>query len=302
MKTTLTINEITAEWLVSLDIVELTRRSYSYKLTLWFKYLIFNKIDVRSPKRRHVISYKQILETQGKSELTVDGYITVVKLFYKFIEERGYYENIAAGIRSSHLAYEHRKGCLTPIEATSLLSSIDVENAKGVRDKMIIALMLIYGLRACEVSRINVGDISRDGNSFMLRLMRKGRREKREAIAVSNELFNLYEKLAKWCDPGVPLFKAVSSKNKGGGITSATIGRMVKQRCRHIGVDRKEITGHSLRHTCASMLIERGVAVEDVRDVLGHSSTSTTRLYIRAAQKAKILRHNPSLILDSELL
>lgn len=302
MKTTLTINEIIAEWLVSLDIVELTRRSYRYKLTLWFKYLTFNKIDVRSPKRRHVISYKQILETQGKSELTVDGYITVVKLFYKFIEERGYYENIAAGIRSSHLAYEHRKGCLTPIEATSLLSSIDVENAKGVRDKMIIALMLIYGLRACEVSRINVGDISRDGNSFMLRLMRKGRREKREAIAVSNELFNLYEKLAKWCDPGVPLFKAVSSKNKGGGITSATIGRMVKQRCRHIGVDRIEITGHSLRHTCASMLIERGVAVEDVRDVLGHSSTSTTRLYIRAAQKAKILRHNPSLILDSELL
>lgn len=302
MKTTLKISEITTEWLASLDIVELTRRSYRYKLTLWFRYLTLEKVDTRAPRRKNVIEYKRYLERSNKSELTVDGYVTVVKLFYKYLEERSYYENIAAGVRSSHLAYEHRKESLTAIEAAALLSSIETDTPRGARDKMIIALMLIYGLRACEVGRIDVGEFTRDENGICyLKLMRKGRREKRETIAVSGELYTLYTKLAHGAAIATPLFKAAAGENKGGRITSATVGRIAKARLRAIGIDRPQITGHSLRHTCASLLIERGVAVEDVRDVLGHSSTTTTRLYIQAAQKAKILRNNPSLMLDREL-
>lgn len=303
MRTTLKISEIITEWLASLDIVELTRRSYNYKLMLWFRYLARQKVDTRAPKRRNVIEYKRELEHSNKSELTVDGYVTVVKLFYKYLEEQNYYENIAAGVRSSHLAYEHRKESLTAIEAAALLASIETDTPRGARDKMIVALMLIYGLRACEVGRIDVGEFTRDENGVCyLKLRRKGRREKRETIAVSGEIYTLAKELSQGQKQGTPIFKATSGGNKGDRITSTTVGRIAKHRLRAVGIDRPQITGHSLRHTCASLLIERGVAVEDVRDVLGHSSTTTTRLYIQAAQKAKILRNNPSLMLDSELL
>jgi site-specific recombinase XerD len=65
-------------------------------------------------------------------------------------------------------------------------------------------------------------------------------------------------------------------------------------RLRIIGINDPKITAHSLRHTCGSLLVEMGTDIEIIKDLLGHSDSSTTRIYVDMAQKRRLLRENPS--------
>lgn len=59
------------------------------------------------------------------------------------------------------------------------------------------------------------------------------------------------------------------------------------------GIDDPKITAHSLRHTCGSLLVEMGLDVEMIKDLLGHSNTATTRIYIEQAQRRRLIEENP---------
>ena len=304
MKTTMSINQIIDQWLENTDIVEISRYYYKQKILQWFHFLSARKKDPRSPSRKDVIEYKQYLETSGYSELTVGSYITVVKLFYRYLEENKYYENIAAGIRSLGRYKGHRKRALDENTAHKLLESIDSRTEIGMRDRLMISLMLFYGLRTCEVERLDIADFTVAGELNLMRIQRKGRREKKEQIAVSRHIVEMMEEYISCRDfqPQDPLFIVHSSFYHGRRLCRKTISSIVKRRLRAIGVYSRDITAHSLRHTCASMLIASGVALADVQDILGHSDIATTRIYTVEAQREKLLQNNPSLLIEDKLL
>lgn len=77
-------------------------------------------------------------------------------------------------------------------------------------------------------------------------------------------------------------------------LAKVTISAIVKQRLRDIGIDRPDITAHSLRHTCRSLLVESGMDVETIKDMLGHTDTQTTRIYVGMAQRRRLLENSPS--------
>lgn len=304
MKTTLTINQVIEQWLINTDIVSITRYYYQRKILLWFQYLSANNRDPRSPVRKDVIDYKQYLESKQYSELTVNGYITIVKLFYRYMEECRYSDNIAAGIRSSRRYKGHRKGILSEVSAMELINSVATNTEVGMRDRLMISLMLFYGLRTCEVERLDVDDFTESFDRYLMRIQRKGRREKKEQIAVSRNIIDMIEQYTScrnFCS-GDPLFVNHSRNGNGLRLCRKTISSIVKNRLRKIGIDSSDITAHSLRHTCASMLIASGVALADVQDVLGHSDIATTRIYTQEAQREKLLKNNPSLLLENKLL
>lgn len=301
MRTTATINQIVDQWLDNTDATQTTKRSYRSKVMLWFRWRSTNALDPRSATRAQVIRYKNELEEQKYSELTVDSYVTAIKLFYKFCEAMNYHENIAAGIRSSHKTYTHRKMALDTEQAKALLHSIDTRTEQGLRDKLIVSMMLFYGLRSCEVERLSIEDFSPDG---LVRIQRKGRREKRDTIRVSPTIVELFEDYTscRRFQPTDALIVSHSHRNHEGRLSRHSISVMVKQRLKGIGIDSPKITAHSLRHTCGSMLIEQGVPLEDVRDILGHTDTTVTRIYVGVAQRQKLLKHNPSASLEAMIL
>ena len=142
MRTTLNLNEIIAQWLSECDILPSTAQDYERKLALWFRWLSAVGVDTRSPERRHVVEYKQHLQREGRSLLTVNSLVTVVKLFYGFCERRGYCDHIAAGIRSSRRRSGYSKLPLTAEQARRLLESIDTTTVIGRRDRLMLSLML----------------------------------------------------------------------------------------------------------------------------------------------------------------
>lgn len=295
MKTTLKLNEIIAEWISECDILPATKQDYERKIALWFRWLAGRDIDTRAPERTHVLEYKQQLQAAGKSVYTVNSLVTILKLFYGFCERHGYYDNIAAGIKSSKRHAEYSKLPLTAEQAFELLGSIEGRTAVDRRDRLMISLMLFNGLRTCEVERINIGDFSTREGEPILYIQRKGRTDKNEIVVLHTNTVEWLEEYIANRDfaEGDPLF--ISHKRRcDNRIVRQTIGRIVKQRLRRIGISNPKISAHSLRHTFGALMVEQGVDIETIKDMMGHSDTKTTRIYIEMAQQRRLLHNSPS--------
>ena len=130
----------------------------------------------------------------------------------------------------------------------------------------------------------------------MLYIQRKGRKDKREAVAITPMVIRLKEDYLSargGYEPQDAMFVNHSCKDNGSRLVRLNIGAIIKRRLRDIGIVRKDITAHSLRHTCGSLLVENGVPIEAIRDLLGHSSSSTTRIYVDMAIRRRMLENSP---------
>ncbi|MBQ2239585.1 MAG: tyrosine-type recombinase/integrase, partial [Alistipes sp.] len=297
------IVQIINEWLDSVDVTDVSKRSYRVKLNLWFRWLNNIHYDVRRPTRQQVLDYKRHLEAEGKSSLTVDSYITAVRLFYRYCVRMRYYEDITEGVRYSTKLRGYRKSPLKREDATRLLDSISTDKLIGKRDKLMIAMMLLLGFRTCEIERMNVGDIDVVYDTRVINVQRKGRHDKAEAVALTpyiDELLQDYmseREVESWDEP---LFCSVRGERSR--LQRTSISEIVHDRLCSIGINDPHITAHSLRHTCACLLLADGVEMETVRDVLGHTSTNTTRLYVAQMQSQLLIRNSPAKRLESMLM
>lgn len=303
MTTTKTIVQIINEWLDSVDVTEVSKRSYRVKLNLWFRWLNNIHYDVRRPTRQQVLDYKRHLEAEGKSSLTVDSYITAVRLFYRYCVRMRYYEDITEGVRCSTKLRGYRKSPLSREDAVRLLDSISTERLTGKRDKLMIAMMLLLGFRTCELERMDVGDIDVVYDTRVINVQRKGRHDKAEAVALTPYIDTLLSdymserEVESWDEP---LFCSVRGERSR--LQRTSISEIVHDRLCSIGINDPHITAHSLRHTCACLLLADGVEMETVRDVLGHTSTNTTRLYVAQMQSQLLIRNSPAKRLESMLM
>ena len=296
MKTTLSIKQIIEEWMLSLDCLPSTKEDYRRKIQIWFQWLSRRGVETRSPSRQNILEYKEFLQQQMKSAYTYYSYLTVVRLFYRYCNEQGYYEDIGKGLRTSLRQRTHRKYPLTVTQTQRLVDSIKPTTIVGKRDALMISMMLMLGLRTCEIHRINIGDIGMVENTPVLRVQRKGHLDKGTVLALPAKIVELFEEYIAERDfkEDDPLFVNHCRGQKPKRLLTQTISHIVKNRLRAIGIDDKRITAHSLRHTCGSLLVEKGVEVEIIKELLGHTSTSTTRIYVDMALKRKLLEDNPS--------
>lgn len=298
MRTTKTLTEIVDEWIDLLDALPATKSDHRRKVNLWLRWLAAQGLDPRTPGRADLLRYKQELQRQGKSVFTVNGYITVIKVFYKHCASMRYCDDIAAGIKTSFRTKEHYKHPLTRQQCNDLLTSIDRSSIVGARDYLMIQLMLTNGLRTCEVARINIGDFDMLDGRNVLHIQRKGRIDKHDIVAVPDEVMeSLEEYVSRRTDDfnlGSPLFINLMKGREHTRILKATISGIVKSRLRAIGIDDPKVTAHSLRHTCGSLMVEEGMPIETIQDMLGHNDPATTKIYIDMARQKRLLEHSPS--------
>jgi site-specific recombinase XerD len=264
---------------------------------LWFRWLASIRYDPRVAGRSQILDYKRHLEAAGRSTLTVDSYITAVRLFYRYCLSRRYMsDDITQGIRSSTRFKGYRKAPLSRENAGRLLESIDTSRLIGKRDKLMVAMMVILGLRTIEVSRIDIADIGESHGTRVVYVQRKGRADKSEPLALTPYLDDLLSEymsereVREWHEP---LFMA-QRRDHGQRLLPSSISEIVQKHLRNIGIRDPKITAHSLRHTCACLMLAEGVEMETVRDMLGHTSTNTTRLYVGQMQSELLLRNTPA--------
>ena len=190
------------------------------------------------------------------------------------------------------------KVILTEKEMELFLNSIDTGTGFGLRDRALFELMYVTGIRIGEVRRLDVAHIDFSLNEVFIQ---KSKNRKDRIVPLGRVAKQFLEKWVKEvrayflknvkADPG-----ALFLSEKGARMAVSSI-RYRLDRCLKIaGIEKKGVTPHSLRHSCATHLLNGGADIRFVQELLGHESIETTVSYTKGvvAKLKKIHKmHHP---------
>ena len=216
--------------------------------------------------------------------------IATIRSFYNYLTNKMHLlrENPVKDIDSPKLKKTLPK-YLTLDESLQLLDSVDGKNQE--RDYCILTLFLNCGLRISELVGLNINDIQ--GES--LRVLGKGNKVRviflNDACQEAIQRYLAVRRPITGRDANA-LF--LSSRNER--ISRSMVHAMVKKRLGEAGIDSTQYSSHKLRHTAATLMLQNGVDVRAVQEVLGHDHLNTTEIYthvdnesLRVAAKANPL-------------
>ena len=157
-----------------------------------------------------------------------------------------------------------------------------------LRDTAVIETFFATGARVYEISNIKADCV--DLNTGLIKIMGKGKKERYIQIA-SAEILDILKKYYRQNSEAIKRCGYFFVNSRGNRYTEQSIRLMKKKYTKLAGIERN-ITPHMFRHSFATYLIEEGVDVSCVQQILGHSSIKTTQIYIHIAAKkqAEILR------------
>lgn len=296
--TTATWEGLIATFIATQDVKESSRQLYTRTLTQFFKWVEDTGRLVKDLERKDVLTYKDELLAHGLSSLTVGSYIVSVRKLYEWAEAEGLYRNIAKGIKTPKRVQAFKKQHLTDNKSHELLEHFQ---NMSLRDYAIVNLILRTGLRTIEVVRADVGDITFRGERRILRIWGKGRNEKDDFVVLSDKAYlpiANYLATRKGAKAGEPLFTSCSRQNRGERLTTRTISGLCKEGLRAIGMDGREFSAHSLRHTTAVAILKHGGNITDVQEVLRHASPVTSQIYTESVKEEMRLQNAPEMMLD----
>ena len=216
--------------------------------------------------------------------------IATIRSFYNYLTNKTHQlrENPVKDIDSPKLKKTLPK-YLTLDESLQLLESVDGKNQE--RDYCILTLFLNCGLRISELVGLNLNDIQDDA----LRVLGKGNKVR---IMYLNDACQ--DALKRWLAVRRPITgrdaNALFLSSQNERISRSTVHAMVKKRLGEAGIDSTQYSSHKLRHTAATLMLQNGVDVRAVQEVLGHDHLNTTEIYthidnesLRVAAKANPL-------------
>ncbi len=277
------------------DIRENSRNVYRRGLLYFFKWVKKTGRTISKLTRADIITFKDSL-LNTHSNLSVASYLVALRRFYEWCEGNKLYPNIAKGIKSPKRKNAYLKEHLRENQIHQLLQHFE----GNPRDYAIVNLLLRTGLRCIEVVRANVEDITFKGGQRILKIWGKGRDEKDAFVVLTDKA---YAPIKAYLDTRgtttlkEPLFISTSNRNLKGRLTTRSISKICKEGFRAIGIDGKEYTAHSLRHTTAVLLLKNG-SLADVQSVLRHSSPATSQIYTKSIEEELRLANPSEMKLD----
>ena len=283
-----TINAaLLSRWTSYIDASPRTVETYSTNVRRFLGYLRDHGIS--QPKREDIVSYRDFLKLDHKPT-TVQGYLAAVKIFFQWTAQEGIYPDVAQRVKGAKLSRDHKKDCLTTKQVARVLSSIDRSTLRGLRDYCLISVMVTTGLREISIVRADVGDVRTSGDSVVLYYQGKGREGKSSYVKLADPVeiaLREYLKARGESDPDAPLFGSIANRNNGERMTTRSVSRVIKTRLIEVGLESDRLTGHSLRHTAATLNILNGGSIEETQQLLDHANINTTLIYSHALQRAK---------------
>jgi integrase/recombinase XerC/integrase/recombinase XerD len=222
-----------------------------------------------------------------------------VRQFYTWAEANKLYPNIARGVKLPKRKREYLKQALLPEQATQLLKYYE---DKALRDYAIVNLLLRTGLRTIEVSRANVEDIVYKQGQRILKVQGKGRDSRDNWVLLTdkgNEPLEKYLSTRRGPAGSSPLFVSKSNNSNKERLSTRTISKIAKEGLKAIGINHRDYTAHSLRHSTAVGILRAGGTLEQVQQTLRHTNPATTQIYTATLNDERRLKNSGEALIDS---
>lgn len=293
------LKQMTDQFINSQDVRQSSKNLYRRTLKQFLKWVENQGYKLSELTRIEILQYKDDLLKKGLSPLSVGSYITVVRKFFEWAEANKYYPNVAKNIKTPKRKQQFKKQALTQDQSKALLSHF---KTKALRDYAIVNLLLRTGLRTIEIIRVNVEDITFKGDKRVLLVQGKGRDEKDDFVVLTEKAYRPIKKYLHTrgkVKNGEALFVSNSYFKSGERLTTRTISKIVKEGLKSIGLDSREFTAHSLRHTTAISILKAGGALSDAQAVLRHANPATTQIYTETIKEEMRIQNAPEELIDN---
>jgi integrase/recombinase XerD len=228
-------------------------------------------------KRQDISDYLLKLKDSGISSNSISRCLVAIKMFYRFLMQEHLAKDDVAGVLESPKLVRSLPNVLGSAEVDKLLSAPDIRDWQGIRDKAALEMMYATGMRVSEMVELakdglnlDVGFVKCKGKGDKERIVPIGKAAK-DAVLRYNE--KVRPRLARKSQDQHLFLSRLGRK-----ISRQSFWKMIKSNARRARI-KKDITPHTLRHSFATHLLERGADLRVVQEMLGHSDISTTQLY-----------------------
>jgi integrase/recombinase XerC len=201
-----------------------------------------------------------------------------MRSFFRFGQREGWAKNNPAKPLRNPRKPRDLPHFLSSDELARLLQTPPSGQPMGLRDRAILETLYSAGLRVSEVVGLNDDDL--DFAAGIVRVRGKGRKERLSPLGsyaqAAVRRWSKHRKLAPPLDrsPQRPVF----TNKFGKRLTTRSVGRLLEKYLKIAGLDRRT-TPHTLRHSFATHLLDRGADIRSVQELLGHKSLGTTQIY-----------------------
>ncbi len=215
------------------------------------------------------------------SKRTINRKISALRTFFKYLQEIKVIETNKAAYINVPKFEKELPNVLNRDDLNRLRNVINTEKITGIRDRLIIELLYSSGLRSIEL--INLSEFMIDIEEREIRVIGKGDKERITFFSENAKkwLIKYIEEKKKQYENYTREVLIVNSKGKK--LTTRSLRRLISAHAHEAGIQ-KEITPHVFRHSFATELLNNGVDIRYLQELLGHSSIATTQVYTHVSK------------------
>lgn len=238
-------------------------------------------LELKADEVRRFLAY---LADQEYSKSTMARKLATLRSFYKFCQRRGYVKtNTLASIRTPKQDKRLPK-FLTVEQVNKLFQTPNDRTLLGARDRAMLEVMYSTGIRVSELVDLNVDDV--DYDSQYVRIRGKGKKQRNNPIGpTALGAIGHYLELRRG-DARSSTFdqRALFVNKHGQRLSTRSVRRKLDKYLKIAGLD-PDISPHTLRHSFATHMLDKGADLKSVQELLGHQSLSTTQVYTHLTTK-----------------
>ncbi|MFC2087451.1 site-specific tyrosine recombinase/integron integrase [Bacteroidota bacterium] len=284
------------------------------------------KVPEKSIQTNHELNYylkmyRQYLEYKRYSNNTMNVYVSMIKIFFSYFEYKepgeitiddivlfnrdyilknnfsfNYQNQMISAIKLFYKKIEEKKLDLDKLERPrrpknlpAVLSKDEVfrilKSTSNLKHKTILSLIYSAGLRVGEAINLKPEDI--DSKRGLIHI-RNAKGQKDRYVTLSDQLLKLLRRYFRQYKPKIYLFNG----QKGEKYTTSSIRKVFRNAVNRVGI-KKKVRIHTLRHSFATHLLEKGVDIRYIQDMLGHQDPKTTMIYTHISQRKIATFTNP---------
>jgi len=259
----------------------LTVKSYVADIRDFLKFLKLKGIKVEDADYPKVREYLSFLLDKGLEKSTLARRVSSLRCFFHYLQIKGYISSFPLPFLRSPKLKKKIPSFLEEDEVEKLLNGIEGEGFSFLRDKAFLELLYGTGMRIAELIGLNIQDV--DFGSELIKV--RGKRGKERLVPFGSfAAKSLNNYLAVREEKFGSLKEAIFLNKFGNRVSDRWMRKRLKNYLRQAGI-LKPATPHTLRHSFATHLLNRGADLRSVQELLGHEKLSTTQVYTHITPK-----------------